>query len=44
MTCKFKAYNFFAEIINYLHERNSVKYNVSDVSESFSLLQSKIKD
>ena len=34
--------HFSADILFYLVERNSVKYNVSEVSESFSLWERKI--
>ena len=35
--------HFSAEFLYYLVKRNSVKYNVSEVSESFSLWESKKK-
>ena len=46
-TCKVKPLisqdHFSAEILYYLVENNSMKYNISEVSESFSLRESKIK-
>ena len=47
LTCKVKYLisqdHFSAEILYYLVERNGVEYNVSKVSESFSLWESKTK-
>ena len=46
MTCKVKPLisqdHISTEILYYLVERNSVPYNVSEVSESFSLCESKL--
>ena len=45
MTCKVKPLisqdHFSADVLYYLVERNTAKYNVSEVSESFSLWESK---
>ena len=47
MTCKVKllmSQDYFSgEILFYLNERNNVKYNLSEVSESFILWESKLK-
>ena len=49
MICKGQTFalvsqdHFSAEFLYYLVKRNSVKYNVSEASESFSLWESKQK-